>query len=118
MRPTVRDIERAVCERFKLAPEQLRGERRKRRYARPRQIAMFLCRELTGWSSCRIAHYFGRMDHTTVLYAEKRIPDLCETNAKVRMYVEDCRALIVPRQRMALIELARQPLVQVLEAAE
>jgi chromosomal replication initiator protein len=43
----IRDIERAVCQRFKLTPERLRGAGRQRKIARPRQIAMYLARELT-----------------------------------------------------------------------
>ena len=60
----VRDIERAVCLRFKITPERLRGRECQRKIARPRQIAMALARELTGASLPQIGRHFGR-DHTS-----------------------------------------------------
>lgn len=66
--PRIGDIEAAVCLRFSLQPERLKSCDRHRKVAWPRQIAMYLTRELTGASLPMIGRHFGR-DHTTVLHA-------------------------------------------------
>ena len=90
--PSLRDIEAAVCARFGLTPEILRGPRRERGIARPRQIVMYLAREMTPLSYPRIAAWFHR-DHTTVLWGERRIRQLMVEKPKVAAYVRECRAL-------------------------
>lgn len=119
MKPTLRDIEEAVCLRFKISHYQICSPMRARRIARPRQIAMSLCRELTGASLSRIGDHFGGKDHSTVLFACRRIHQLQIEKPKVAQYVAECRALIVPQQREKMRELAAQPLTSsILEAAE
>jgi chromosomal replication initiator protein len=110
--PSLRDIEAAVCARFGLTVEQLRGPKRPRGIARPRQIAMFLAREMTPLSYPRIAAHFNR-DHTTVLFGERRIRELMITRPKLAEYVKECRALVRPREKEQARELAAQPLVTV-----
>jgi chromosomal replication initiator protein len=58
----------AVCERFALRPVDLRSRRRSKHVAQPRQVAMYLCRQLLNASLPHIGELFGR-DHTTVLHA-------------------------------------------------
>lgn len=82
--PTLRDIEAAVCARFGLTPEILRGPKKHRGIARPRQIVMFLAREMTPLSYSRIGVHFNR-DHTTVLFAQRRIRELIEKNQAGRV---------------------------------
>ena len=62
----------ATAEYFETSIEELRGPGKTRALAQSRQIAMYLCRELTDLSLPKIGHAFGR-DHTTVMYAEKKI---------------------------------------------
>ncbi len=62
----------ATAEYFETTVEELRGPGKTRALAQSRQIAMYLCRELTDLSLPKIGHAFGR-DHTTVMYAEKKI---------------------------------------------
>ena len=95
--PTLRDIEAAVCARFGLTPEILRGPKKQRGIARPRQIVMFLAREMTMLSYPRIGAHFNR-DHTTVLSGERRIRELMEKKPKLADYVKECRALVRPRE--------------------
>jgi chromosomal replication initiator protein len=57
---------------FEISVEELRGPGKTRALAQSRQIAMYLCRELTDLSLPKIGQAFGR-DHTTVMYAEKKI---------------------------------------------
>lgn len=113
--PTLRDIEAAVCARFGLTPEILRGPKKHRGIARPRQIVMYLAREMTLLSYPRIAAWFHR-DHTTVLWGERRIRQLMVEKPKVAAYVRECRALVKPRDKELARELANQPLVTVTQA--
>lgn len=89
----IADIERAVCLRFKLTPEHLRARGARRKIARPRQIAMFLARELTGASLPQIGRHFAR-DHTTVLHAQKKILALASVNPRVAKYLDEVRDII------------------------
>ncbi|HEY7054503.1 MAG TPA: chromosomal replication initiator protein DnaA [Mycobacterium sp.] len=64
----------ATAEYFETTVEELRGPGKTRSLAQARQIAMYLCRELTDLSLPKIGQSFGR-DHTTVMYAERKIRD-------------------------------------------
>lgn len=68
MRPNVRDIFEATAAFYRISVKDLVSENRSRAYAYPRQIAMFLARQMTPLSLPEIGRQFGR-DHTTVLYA-------------------------------------------------
>ena len=70
--PSVDEIKVAACARFDLTAEELLSSSRRPRVAWPRQVAMYLARELTGESLPAIGRQFGGRDHTTVLYAHRR----------------------------------------------
>jgi chromosomal replication initiation ATPase DnaA len=108
--PSLRDIEAAACARFGLTPEMLHGPSRCRGIARPRQIVMYLAREMTPLSYPRIGAHFHR-DHTTVLSGERRIRELMLVKPKLAAYVREVRALVRPREKEKARELAQQPLV-------
>jgi chromosomal replication initiator protein len=69
---TIADVQTATCEAFGLSLEELVGPQRVARVAWPRQLAMYLSRELTDQSLPSIGRAFGGRDHTTVLYACRR----------------------------------------------
>jgi hypothetical protein len=92
-KPSIKDVELAVCDRFNITAEQIRGVDRTRRIAGPRQIAYYLAREKTGRSFPVIGSHFG-VDHSTVVHGAQKIAALIETNPKVAAYVEECRAAI------------------------
>jgi chromosomal replication initiator protein len=73
---TVESILRAVAERFSLQPAQLKVKSNTRQIAYPRQIAMYLVKELTRASLPEIGRYFGGKHHTTVLHSVQKIDDL------------------------------------------
>ncbi len=75
-RLTVERIQRAVCEVFSVTPTDMVSKRRARVIARPRQVAMYLCKKLTKRSLPDIGRRFGGRDHTTVMHAVKRIDQL------------------------------------------
>lgn len=65
----------ATAEYYKLSPDDITGSGRQQAVALARQIAMHICRELTDLSLPKIGLYFGNRDHTTVMYATKKISE-------------------------------------------
>lgn len=81
--PLVSTIQSVVAEYFGLPLIAMKSRRGSLSVARPRQIAMFLARELTVHSLPEIGRYFGGRDHTTVIHAIRRITGLCATEPPV-----------------------------------
>ncbi len=75
-RLTVDKIQRAVAEEFEITLNDMVSKRRTRVVARPRQVAMYLCKKMTKRSLPDIGRRFGGRDHTTVMHAVKRIEEL------------------------------------------
>jgi chromosomal replication initiator protein len=73
---TVESIVRAVAERFSMTPAQLKQKSNTQKIAYPRQIAMYLVKELTHASLPEIGRYFGGKHHTTVLHSITKIEEL------------------------------------------
>jgi chromosomal replication initiator protein len=87
---SIDNIQRLVAEYYNIKISDILSKRRSRTIARPRQMAMFLAKELTNHSLPEIGDAFGGRDHTTVLHACKRIAELKESSADVS---EDYRNL-------------------------
>ena len=66
-------IQEIVALHFKIKTDDLTSKRRTRNVTVPRQLAMFLCRELTDWSLPKIGEIFGGRDHTTVIHAYEKV---------------------------------------------
>jgi chromosomal replication initiator protein len=81
---TLENTQRTVAEYYKMKVSDLLSPRRTRTIARPRQMAMALCKELTEHSLPEIGKAFGGRDHTTVLHACRRIEALCATDGRLR----------------------------------
>jgi chromosomal replication initiator protein len=81
---TIENIQKTVCEYYKIRLSELLSKRRPRSIARPRQMAMALAKELTQHSLPEIGDAFGGRDHTTVLHACRKIDELCETDGRLR----------------------------------
>lgn len=79
-RVSLDDIQKKVCEHFNLKLSDMHSPRRLRTVARPRQIAMYLCKTMTSASLPEIGRKFGGRDHTTVIHAVKRVEDLLLTD--------------------------------------
>ena len=77
-------IIRKVADHFGLKPEELTGSGRKKEVVLPRQLAMYLVRELTRASLPEIGQLFGGRDHTTVLYAIQKVQELAESDREVQ----------------------------------
>ena len=78
-RITMEMIERIVCTHFKVTSEDIRSTKRSNDIAYPRQIAMYLCHEMTEVSWPTIGGFFNR-DHSTVIHAHKKIQSLTESD--------------------------------------
>jgi chromosomal replication initiator protein len=87
-RVTVDQIQKMVSEHFGLKQADLISERRARAVARPRQVAMWLAKQVTTRSLPDIGRRFGGRDHTTVLHAVRRIEALKETDPQIGRDVE------------------------------
>ena len=70
---TIEKIQEMVSDFYKIKLEDFMAKKRTRQIAYPRQIAMYLCRELTNASLPRIGEMFGGRDHTTVIHAHDKI---------------------------------------------
>ena len=85
---TVDEIQKAVADHYLLKQSDLLSERRTRAVARPRQLAMYLAKNLTTRSYPDIGRRFGNRDHTTVLHAVRRIEQLKGEDASIAADVE------------------------------
>ena len=80
---TIANIQKTVAEYYKIRTSDLLSVKRSRTIARPRQIAMTLAKELTSHSLPEIGEAFGGRDHTTVLYATRKIAELREADLRI-----------------------------------
>jgi chromosomal replication initiator protein len=83
------DIITATAQYFKLSVDDLYGSSRSQAVATARQIAMYLCRERTSLSLPKIGQLFGNRDHTTVMYAYKKISDLMKERRSIYNQVSE-----------------------------
>ena len=81
----------SVCDAFHASERELRGPRRHRHVTVPRQVAMYLIRELTDASLPAIGELFGGRDHTTVINALKRIEQLRAADPGLRHRMDTLR---------------------------
>lgn len=80
---SVEDIQKTVCDFYKLKISELLSTKRTQLIARPRQIAMTICKELTDYSLPAIGAAFGGRDHTTVLHAQRTITEMRTKDEKM-----------------------------------
>jgi len=80
---TLENIQKTVADYYKIRTSDLLSAKRTRTIARPRQIAMALAKELTNHSLPEIGERFGGKDHTTVLYATRKVAELRETDTRI-----------------------------------
>jgi chromosomal replication initiator protein len=94
--PTIGDITAAACQQFGLTAEELISTSRTARISGPRQIAMYLARELTSESLPAIGRHFGGRDHTTVMHAHRRTEARMAADAHTRELVDNLLATLQP----------------------
>ena len=82
-RITIEEIQRAVCAHYRLDKAEMASKRRVRAVARPRQVAMYLAKELTPRSYPEIGRRFGGRDHSTVIHAVRTVEALRVTDSEL-----------------------------------
>lgn len=87
-------IQEVVANYFQTSTAELKGKKRVRQIVVPRQIAMYLSRELTDSSLPKIGQEFGGKDHTTVMHACQKIQSQIKTNSDVKTAVFDLKQML------------------------
>lgn len=77
-----------VCEYYELMPDDLKGQSRARTVARPRQIAMYLCKKLTNMNFVEISKVFGNRDRTTIMYGVDKILEEAGHNSALKKDID------------------------------
>ena len=93
-RVTIEEIQRRVSEHWNIRLTDMSSARRARAVARPRQVAMYLAKQLTSRSLPEIGRKFGNRDHTTVMHAVQRVIELMERDAGFAEDVELLRRML------------------------
>jgi chromosomal replication initiator protein len=91
-------IQGEVCRYYSVSHEDLTGDKRTRRIVLPRQVAMYLSRELTDASLPQIGRAFGNRDHTTVMYAVQKVADQMSGEGEVLTAVRDLTGRLTGRR--------------------
>jgi chromosomal replication initiator protein len=91
---TIEQIQTTVCETFRVSLSDLKGDKRSHDIVFPRQIAMYLARELTDVSLPKIGAKFGGRDHSTVIHAKDKISKLLTVDREAFNLVQDLTARI------------------------
>ncbi len=81
---TFESITQAVAEHYRIKLDELFNKKRTQNIAYPRQVAMYLCRELADMSYPRIGELFGGRDHTTVIHAYEKISNKSKEDSKLQ----------------------------------
>ena len=95
-RPTIEKIQEAVAAHYGLTVAKLTSASREQKIALPRQVAMYLCREVAKEKFQSIAEKFNKKDHTTVIAAVDRVKLLQQTDALLRAAVQDLTTRLSP----------------------
>ena len=91
---SIKGIQEIISDRFGLSLEELCGDKRSQNIVYPRQVAMYLSRELTDSSLPKIGKEFGGRDHTTVIHATSKIARLIKEDRSVYNLVQELTARI------------------------
>ena len=91
-------IQGEVCRYYSVSHAELTGDKRTRRIVRPRQVAMYLSRELTDASLPAIGRAFGDRDHTTVMYAVQKVADQMAGEGEVLTAVQTLTGRLTGRR--------------------
>ena len=87
----VHRIQTVVCEYFKITLDDLKGKKRTQNINYPRQVAIYLCRELAKESFPKIGTYFGGRDHSTIISAHTKISNDLKTNEQLKIVINELK---------------------------
>lgn len=86
---TIYDIQKITCDYYGIKIEEMKGRKRTKTIVLPRQLAMYLSREMTELSLPKIGDEFGGKDHTTVIHAYEKIEALLKTDRSIQKSIEE-----------------------------
>ena len=92
--PTLDNVKRATMRVFGLSKTEIESANKSRSICHPRQIAMYLCREMTDKSYPQVARAFNKKDHTTVLHAWRKVKAEIQTDPDMIRDVERVREMV------------------------
>jgi len=91
---SIETIQKAVADTYSLSVNDLKGKKRNQKIVYPRQLAMYICREMTDFSTTEIGEAFGGRDHTTVMHSIEKIKGLFITDPSLDTSVESLKRTI------------------------
>jgi chromosomal replication initiator protein len=92
---TIEEVIKAVCRYYNIRPIDLKSQKRAKQIALSRQVAMFLCRELTSDSFPEIGSRFGGKDHSTVIHSVNKIDGLVKEDEGVKKDIAEIRKMLM-----------------------
>jgi chromosomal replication initiator protein len=91
---SIENIQRVVAEYFSLSPNDLKGKKKTQNIVFPRQLAMYVAREMTDYSTTELGQAFGGRDHTTVMHSFDKIKNQMITDPTMDSTIESLKRLI------------------------
>ncbi|KIL49196.1 chromosomal replication initiator protein DnaA [Jeotgalibacillus soli] len=91
---TILNIQKTVGEHFNIKLDDFKAKKRTKSVAFPRQIAMYLSREMTDFSLPKIGEEFGGRDHTTVIHAHEKIRKLLDHDVSLRQEIKEIQSIL------------------------
>ncbi|MCU9613487.1 chromosomal replication initiator protein DnaA [Caldibacillus lycopersici] len=91
---TIHDIQKVVGEQYGVKLEDFKAKKRTKSVAFPRQIAMYLSRELTDFSLPKIGEEFGGRDHTTVIHAHEKIANMIQNDSQFKKQIQEIEGML------------------------
>ena len=91
---TILEIQKVVGQHYSIKLEDFKAKKRTKSVAFPRQVAMYLSRELTDYSLPKIGEEFGGRDHTTVIHAHEKISKLLQTDSQLQRQVKEIHEIL------------------------
>ena len=92
-------IKETICKYFSVNKEDLEGNKRSNEIAFPRQIAMYLCREVANMSFPKIGEDFGNRDHSTVMHAYRKIAKEVKEKNNTKLIVDSVKNIILEKNQ-------------------
>lgn len=87
----VHRIQTVVCDYFKITIDDIKGKKRSQNINYPRQVAIYLCREIANESFPKIGSYFGGRDHSTIMSSYNKIKRDLQTNEQLKVVIKDLK---------------------------
>jgi chromosomal replication initiator protein len=87
-------VQRVVSDFFSISPIDIKGKKKTKNIVGPRQIAMYLARDMTEYSTTEVGQSFGGRDHTTVMYSCQKIEDQIRTDPNIYSTLQTLKRMI------------------------